>query len=117
MPKQWVTKHRQPVGGELARLIHPVVLAAQRQVNPNAKYLDAWGWVPPPLEGEGRKVQTDWLHDFLLDPYPIRPAVVLRMPKFNMSSAEASKLANYFAAVEGDVAPSGPAASTGATKR
>ena len=50
---------------------------------------------------KGRKVQTDWLHDFLLDPYPIRPAVVLRMPKFNMSSAEASKLANYFAAVDG----------------
>lgn len=105
VPKQWVTRHHPPVGGELARLIHPVVLAAQRQVNPNAKYLDAWGWVPPPLAGEGRKVQTDWLHDFLLDPYPIRPAVVLRMPKFNMSSSEASKLANYFAAVEGEQYP------------
>jgi hypothetical protein len=70
-------------------------------VNPNAKYSDAWGWVPPPLEGEGKKVQTDWLHDFLLDPYPIRPATVLRMPKFNMTSEEAGKLANYFAAVDG----------------
>ncbi len=105
MPKPWITRHHPPVGGDLARLIHPVVLAAQRQVNPNAKCADAWGWVPPPLAGEGRKVQTDWLHDFLLDPYPIRPAVVLRMPKFNMSSAEASKLANYFAAVEGEEYP------------
>ena len=51
--------------------------------------------------GEGRKVQTAWLHDFLLDPHPIRPAVVLRMPKFNMSPAEAGKLVNYFAAVDG----------------
>ncbi len=58
---------------------------------PNAKPDEAWGWLPPPLVGEGRKVQTDWLHDFLLDPYPIRPAVVLRMPKFNMSPAEATQ--------------------------
>ena len=54
--------------------------------------------MPPPLFNEGRKVQSQWLHDFLLDPYPIRPAVVLRMPRFNMSSAEASTLADYFAA-------------------
>ena len=46
-------------------------------------------------------MQTDWLHDFLLDPQPIRPAVVLRMPKFNMSSAEAIALVAYFAAVDG----------------
>ena len=61
---------------------------------------EAYGWLPPPLIGEGNKVQTAWLHDFLLDPYPIRPAVFLRMPKFNMSSAEATALANYFAAVD-----------------
>ena len=73
----------------------------RRQVNPNAKADEAWGWLPPPLVGEGKKVQTDWLHDFLLDPHPIRPAVVLRMPKFNMSPAEATKLVNYFAAVDG----------------
>jgi hypothetical protein len=51
--------------------------------------------------GEGRKVQPAWLHDFLLDPVPIRPAVVLRMPKFNMSTDEASKLVDYFAAADG----------------
>src|SRR5207244_7955128 len=60
----------------------------------------AYGWLPPPLINEGKKVQTAWLHDFLLDPYPIRPAVFLRMPRFNMSSSEATALANYFAAVD-----------------
>ena len=100
IPSAWITKKHEPVGGDLARLLHPVVLEKQREVNPNAKFSDAWGWVPPPLMYEGRKVQTDWLHDFLLDPYAIRPATVLRMPKFNMSSDEASKLANYFAAVD-----------------
>jgi cytochrome c2 len=89
-----------PQGGDLARLIHPVVLAHEKKTNPNAKASDAWGWVPPPLVGEGRKVQSQWVHDFLLDPFPIRPAVVLRMPKFNMSSDEASALANYFAAMD-----------------
>ena len=54
--------------------------------------------VPPPLIGEGLKVQTGWLHDFLLDPYPIRPSVVLRMPRFNMSPVEATALVDYFAA-------------------
>src|SRR4029079_4185292 len=43
-------------------------------------------------------VQTDWLHDFLMDPIALRPAVVMRMPNFHMSTDEASKLVNYFAA-------------------
>jgi cytochrome c551/c552 len=90
---------RPPRGGDFARLLHPIVLENEKKTNPNAKASDAWGWVPPPLVGEGHKVQSPWLHDFLLDPYQIRPAVVaLRMPKFNMSSDEASDLANYFAA-------------------
>lgn len=93
-----VTKRTPGDGGDLARLLYPRVLVEERANNPNVKDGDAWGWVPPPLVGEGTKVQPGWLHAFLLDPYPIRPAVVLRMPKFNMSSTEASHLVNYFAA-------------------
>jgi hypothetical protein len=88
-------------GGDLAKLLYPVVIADERALNPNAKPEEAWGWLPPPLIGEGQKVQSGWLHDFLLDPYAIRPSTVLRMPKFNMSSDEASALVNYFAAVDG----------------
>ncbi len=95
-----VVKRYPGVGGDLAKLIYPAVLAAEKEINPNVKDGDAWGWVPPPLLNEGRKVQTDWLHSFLLDPYPIRPAVVLRMPRFNMSSEEAAKLVDYFAAMD-----------------
>src|SRR5690606_16951068 len=65
-----------------------------------ANHLEVYGWLPPPLVREGRKVEPAWLHSFLLNPYPIRPAAVLRMPKFNMSSHEAEKLVNYFAAVD-----------------
>jgi hypothetical protein len=78
--------------------IYPAVVADELAINPNAKAGEAWGWLPPPLIGEGFKVQTKWLHDFLLDPYPVRPAVVLRMPKFNMTSADASALVDFFAA-------------------
>ena len=87
-----------PRGGFLARYLFPTVLEEEKQINPNVKDSEAWSWLPPPLIGEGKKVQSNWLYEFLLDPYPIRPAVVLRMPKFNMSKDEARKLVNYFAA-------------------
>jgi hypothetical protein len=87
-------------GGALTKYLLPEVTRIERQSNPNASGGEAYGWLPPPLTNEGAKVQTAWLHDFLLDPYPIRPAVFLRMPKFNMSTAEATALANYFAAAE-----------------
>lgn len=61
----------------------------------------AWQASPPPLYQEGIKVQTNWLYQFLLEPGKIRYTTVLRMPKFNMSPAEAQTLANYFAAVDG----------------
>ena len=94
-------RHYPANGGDLARLLFPVVIADEKEINPNVKPDDAWGWLPPPLVGEGRKVQSGWLHKFLLNPAPIRPAAVLRMPKFNFQSSEASALVNYFAAVDG----------------
>jgi hypothetical protein len=89
-----------PDGGVLARYLLSSVTRREKLVNPAAKGSESWGWVPPPLVGEGAKVQSSWLHDFLLNPFPIRPAVVLRMPRFNMTSEEAAALARYFAAVD-----------------
>jgi hypothetical protein len=92
---------REPAwGGVLTKYLLPEVTKIERRVNPNASGSEAYGWLPPPLIGEGDKVQASWLHDFLLEPYPIRPAAFLRMPKFNMTSDEATKLVNYFAAVD-----------------
>jgi hypothetical protein len=92
---------RQPAwGGVLTKYLLPEVTRLEKQFNPNASGSEAWGWLPPPLVGEGNKVQSAWLHDFLLEPYPIRPATFLRMPKFNMTSDEATALVNYFAAVD-----------------
>ncbi|MFM8734470.1 MAG: PDZ domain-containing protein [Pirellulales bacterium] len=94
-------RHYPARGGDLARLLFPVVIADEKVVNPNVKPDDAWGWLPPPLVGEGKKVQSAWLHTFLLNPHTIRPPAVLRMPKFHFSSHEAGKLVDYFAAVDG----------------
>ena len=98
--KRDVVNRYPATGGLLTRYLLPRVTALEKEANPQAKGSEAWGWLPPPLIGEGSKVQSNWLHDFLLEPYPIRPAVFLRMPKFNMSSQEATALVNYFSAVD-----------------
>ncbi|MGC3968094.1 MAG: hypothetical protein QM775_12205 [Pirellulales bacterium] len=94
------TLKRPQVGGVFANYLHPVALSEEKKRNPAVKETDAWGFVPPPLMGEGKKVQTRWLHDFLLEPFQIRPAAILRMPKFHMTSAEAEAIVSHFAAVD-----------------
>lgn len=94
-------KHYPAKGGDLARLLFPIVIEDEKANNPNVKPSDAWGWLPPPLVGEGKKVQSPWLHKFFLNPHPIRPAAVLRMPKFNLQSSQAAALVDYFSAVDG----------------
>jgi cytochrome c2 len=102
-PGEKTVRYWPAQGGDLTKILFPVVLkdAVTKPGNP----AEAYGWLPPPLFNEGRKVQTKWLHDFLLDPKPIRPAAVLRMPKFNMSSAEAQTFAEYFAAADNAAYP------------
>ncbi len=94
----WIDRKYPANGGYLARYLVPRVTQLEREVNPSAKASEAWGWVPPPLVNQGKKVQPEWLYNFLLNPYPIRPATFLRMPRFNMSPAEAQALVDYFAA-------------------
>jgi hypothetical protein len=103
IPMPSVALRYPALGGDLARYALPFAVSADKKTLEDYKEKpnEAWGWLPPPLVGEGKKVQTEWLHDFLLDPFQIRPAAVLRMPKFNMSSPEASRLAAYFAAMDG----------------
>ena len=105
VPASSIRKRSSSRGGDLTYWLLPRVLEEEKKVNPAANGTEAWSWLPPPLMGEGRKVQPDWLHSFLLEPYPIRPAVFLRMPKFNMSPAEASALVDYFAAKDGAAYP------------
>ncbi len=52
-----IVRRYPPLGGDLARLLFPVVVADESKTNPKIREkADAsWGWLPPPLVGEGRK--------------------------------------------------------------
>ncbi|MFO0891040.1 MAG: hypothetical protein U0790_18085, partial [Isosphaeraceae bacterium] len=90
------------VGGDFAWLY-----ATWAQERAGTSFEAFWNRLPPPLLREGNKVQTPWLALFLLDPYAIRPAAQLRMPRFHYGKTmttpthETEELADYFAARDG----------------
>lgn len=57
------------------------------------------GDMAPDLTLEGTSVQRDWLVKFLESPNTLRPALIRRMPKFNVTNAEANTLADYILTV------------------
>ncbi len=82
----------------MTKYLLPRVLQREKVANPNAKGAEVWAWLPPVLAGEGVKVQPQWLYEYLLAPAKIRPATVMRMPRYNLSAGEAARLVDYFAA-------------------
>ncbi len=57
---------------------------------------EAMAFAPPSLEGEGEKVQPDWLFRFIKDPFIIRPWLRFRMPTFYFTDEETIILERYF---------------------
>jgi len=57
------------------------------------------GDMAPDLTWEGSAVQRQWLLDFLRNPNTLRPALIRRMPKFNLSDAEIVTLTDYMMTV------------------
>jgi mono/diheme cytochrome c family protein len=53
------------------------------------------GDMAPDLTWEGSSVQRKWLVSFLKNPNTLRPALIRRMPRFNMTDSEAETLAGY----------------------
>lgn len=66
-----------------------------------ALYEDNPNMAPPVLNGEGSKVQSEWLYNFLKRPVTLRPWLQVRMPTFDLSDEETTALVNYFAALDG----------------
>ena len=54
------------------------------------------GASPPPLEGEGAKVQEAWLYQFLREPSTIRPWLQIHMPTFDFTHEEITALIKFF---------------------
>jgi mono/diheme cytochrome c family protein len=57
------------------------------------------GDMAPDLSIEGSAVQRPWLVAFLKAPNTLRPALIRRMPRFNLSDKEAQTLADYILTV------------------
>jgi mono/diheme cytochrome c family protein len=53
------------------------------------------GEMAPDLSWEGSSVQRAWLIEFLGNPNTLRPALIRRMPKFNLTTDEINTLADY----------------------
>ena len=57
------------------------------------------GDMAPDLTWEGSSVQRDWLVQFFRNPNTLRPALIRRMPKFNLTDADINTLTDYILAV------------------
>lgn len=98
LPTEDLITSTETWGGTLGQLLVPYL--AKRDSSLFKEYKNARAALPPPLEREGEKVQPSWLFQFLRNPQLIRPATVLRMPRFNLSEDDAQAIVNYFAAVD-----------------
>ena len=57
------------------------------------------GDMAPDLTWEGSSVQRKWLEDFFRNPATLRPALIRRMPKFNLSDEDIATLSDYIMTV------------------
>ncbi|HKV92313.1 MAG TPA: c-type cytochrome [Candidatus Angelobacter sp.] len=76
-------------GGEAGRLMDDLRCLSCHTINGNG------GDMAPDLTREGSAVQRAWLEEFLRNPNTLRPALIRRMPKFNLSQGEIKTLSDY----------------------
>ena len=57
------------------------------------------GNMAPDLTWEGSSVQRPWLVSFLKNPGTLRPALIRRMPRFNLTDEETNELTDYIMTV------------------
>jgi mono/diheme cytochrome c family protein len=76
-------------GGEAGRIMDDLRCLSCHAINGNG------GDMAPELTWEGSAVQRAWLEEFLKNPNTLRPALIRRMPKFNLSQGEIKTLSDY----------------------
>lgn len=79
--------------GQAGRLMHDLNCFSCHSINGRG------GDMAPDLTWEGSSVQRDWLFKFFKNPNTLRPALIRRMPKFNLTDQEANTLTDYIMAV------------------
>jgi mono/diheme cytochrome c family protein len=76
-------------GGDAGRLMEDLRCQSCHVINGNG------GDMAPDLTFEGSAVQRAWLLNFMANPNTLRPALIRRMPKFNLRDAEIKSLSDY----------------------
>jgi mono/diheme cytochrome c family protein len=85
------------LGGDIV----PLVIKWAKEKELATEDEEARPFTPPILVGEGNKVQSPWLFNFLKEPIPLRPWLKVRMPTFELSDEDAAALTRFFAAADG----------------
>ncbi len=76
-------------GGSPGKLMDDLRCLSCHSINGNG------GDMAPDLTYEGTAVQRAWLEEFLNNPNTLRPALIRRMPKFNLNPAEIKTISDY----------------------
>ncbi|HEU4413644.1 MAG TPA: c-type cytochrome [Candidatus Angelobacter sp.] len=93
LPRELILSGTQPSnyhpGGDAGRLMDDLRCLSCHSINGKG------GDMAPELTREGSAVQRAWLDEFLRNPNTLRPALIRRMPKFNLSQNEIKTLSDY----------------------
>lgn len=84
--------HYRPAG-DAGRLMEELACQSCHRINGRG------GDMAPDLTLEGSSVQRAWLNDFLKNPNTLRPSLIRRMPRFNLTDAENAELTDYIMTV------------------
>ncbi len=105
-PPDKLVRPRQPESdytppGAFGRLVADLNCLTCHKINGRGSTL------APGLSYQGSRANAEWMKAFLRNPTALRPTMVVRMPKFNLSEQEVDVLVNYLktALVHNDVPP------------
>jgi mono/diheme cytochrome c family protein len=84
--------HYEPAG-QAGRLMNDLRCFSCHAINGRG------GDMAPDLSWEGSSVQRKWLADFMKNPNTLRPALIRRMPRFNLTDAEINVVTDYIMGV------------------
>ena len=82
------TSNYRPAGNP-GRLMEELACQSCHRINGRG------GDMAPDLTMEGSSVQRAWLNDFLRNPNTLRPSLIRRMPRFNLTDGERAELTDY----------------------